>query len=569
MNASMTARQLQAWLRAQFPTENERHEWKEWASLKQSIGGRKGEDLVSYISALANMDGGCIVIGVKDGSLDVTGIRDFAGYTAENAVHRILGRTPGLPSVGLRIEPWQANDTGAVVWLVHVPRHAARQPVYAHDKAWQRDGDSLTELHPDRKEAILAELLAGQDWSAVVVPGASLDDLDPDAIAKAREKYTAKHQRERWAGEIAGWSVAKFLDKASMASHGQLTRTALLLLGRAESAHLLSPNSAEILWKVPAERIADPFGPPYILTTTEVGLRIRNPNIKLFPARELLAVELARYDTQVILEGLHNCVAHQDYEQGGRVVVEELAGRLRLTNPGSFVDGQPEDYFDGSRTPEKYRNPWLVQAMRLIGMIDKGGFGIRDMVATQRRRYLPLPDYEGSGPNQTVFNIYGQAIDENYSKMLMERADLPLEHVLWLDRIQKRLKVDGAQVAELRKAGLIEGRKPHWHVSASIAAVTGAQSEYILNRGFSDEYYKRLMLERLDKFGPASGRQLRELIWDKLPNALSKEARETKVKNLRTALRLRGLDGKQIEIDPSGPARGPSAIWRLRIQRVV
>lgn len=565
MNASMTARQLQAWLRAQFPTENERHEWKEWASLKQNVTGRKGEDLVSYVSALANMDGGCIVIGVKDGSLDVTGIRDFANYTAENAVHRILGRTPGLPSVGLRIDPWQASDTGAVIWLVHVPRHASRQPVYAHDIAWQRDGDSLTELHPDRKQAILAELLAGHDWSAVVVPGASLDDLDPDAIAKAREKYAAKHQRERWASEIAGWNDAKFLDKAAMTSHGQLTRTALLLLGRAESAHWLSPNPAEILWKVPAERIADPFGPPFLLTTTEVGLRIRNPNIKLFPATELLAVELARYDTQVILEGLHNCLAHQDYEQGGRVVVEELSGRLRLTNPGSFVDGKPEDYFDGSRTPEKYRNPRLVQAMRLIGMIDKGGFGIRDMVAAQRRRYLPLPDYEGSAPNQTVFNIYGQAIDENYSKLLMERADLPLEHVLWLDRVQKKLKVDSAQIAELRKAGLIEGRKPHWHVSASIAAATGAQSEYILNRGFSEDYYKRLMLERLDKFGPASGRQLRELIWDKLPNALSKDARETKVKNLRTALRLRGLDGKQIEIDPSGPARGPNAIWRLRI----
>ncbi|RYH32690.1 MAG: transcriptional regulator, partial [Alcaligenaceae bacterium] len=391
------------------------------------------------------------------------------------------------------------------------------------------------------------------------------DDLNPDAIAKAREKYTAKHQRERWAGEITGWNDAKFLDKAAMASHGQLTRTALLLLGRAESARWLSPNPAEILWKVPTERIADPFGPPFLLTTTEVGLRIRNPNIKLFPATELLAVELARYDTQVILEGLHNCLAHQDYEQGGRVVVEELSGRLRLTNPGSFVDGKPEDYFDGSRTPEKYRNPRLVQAMRLIGMIDKGGFGIRDMVAAQRRRYLPLPDYEGSAPNQTVFNIYGQAIDENYSKLLMERADLPLEHVLWLDRVQKKLKVDSAQIAELRKAGLIEGRKPHWHVSASIAAATGAQSEYILNRGFSEDYYKRLMLERLDKFGPASGRQLRELIWDKLPNALSKEARETKVKNLRTALRLRGLDGKQIEIDPSGPARGPNAIWRLRI----
>jgi len=92
----MTANELRAWLREHYPTENERHEWKEWTSLKSNISGRKGEDLVSYISALANMDGGCVVIGVRDGTLEVTGIRDVADYTAENVIHRILGKTPNL-----------------------------------------------------------------------------------------------------------------------------------------------------------------------------------------------------------------------------------------------------------------------------------------------------------------------------------------------------------------------------------------------------------------------------------------------------------------------------------------
>ena len=70
------------------------------------------------------MDGGCIVIGVQDGTLAVTGIQEFADYTADNVVHRVLGKTPGLPSMGLRVQELRASDTGAVVWLVHVPRHA-------------------------------------------------------------------------------------------------------------------------------------------------------------------------------------------------------------------------------------------------------------------------------------------------------------------------------------------------------------------------------------------------------------------------------------------------------------
>ncbi len=440
MDTFATAQELQAWLRTQFPKEDERHEWKEWRSLKSNISGRKGEDLVSYVSALANMDGGCVVIGVQDQTLAVTGIQDFADYSAENAVHRILGKTPGLPSMGLRVQELRSGDTGAVVWLVQVPRHAPRELVLAHDQAWQRDGDSLTQLREDRRKAILYEHLAGEDWSATTVPSATLADLDEAALAKAREKYAEKHQRELWAEQIPGWSVEKLLDKIGLTVHGHITRACLLLLGNPQSATaLLSPNPAEITWKLAAERVAEHFHPPFLLTTTEVAQCIRNPNIKLFPANELLAVTLPRYDTtKVLLEGLHNCVAHQDYAQCGRIVVEESAGLVRMINLGGFFDGKPEDYASGERTPGRYRNERLAKAMAEIGMIDKVGFGIHDMVQAQRRRFLPLPDYEGSSPLRTVFNVYGQEIDENYSHWLMERTDLSIEHVLWLDRLQKK-----------------------------------------------------------------------------------------------------------------------------------
>jgi ATP-dependent DNA helicase RecG len=556
----MTAKDLQAWLQANYPVENESHEWKEWRSLKQNISGRPGEDLVSYISAIANMEGGCIVIGVQDKTLAVTGIQDFADYTPENAVHRILGKTPGLPTVGLRIEVLRASDSGATSWLVHVPRHAPRQPVLAHGKAWQRLGDSLVELQADRHSAILTEVIDGSDWSAGVVPGATLADLDPAAIAKAREKFAAKHQQEHWAADIAGWDTAEFLDRAKITRHRQITRTALILLGRPESVALLPSGMAEMLWKVPDERVSKHFGPPFILNTTALGQHIRNPNIKLFPANELLAVELPRYDTQVVLEGLHNCVAHQDYEQGARIIVLETPGRLQLTNHGRFVDGQPEDYYLGLRTPGKYRNPWLAHAMNNVGMIDKSGYGIRDMVAKQRKRYLPLPDYEGSTLTQTVFNVYGQAIDENFSKLLMERSDLPLEQVIWLDRVQKKVPIGDDQCAVLRKAKLLDGRKPKYFVSANIAALTGLQAQYTLNKGLDDLHFKKLILAHIKKFKSVPAKDLRTLLFAKLPDSLSDAQKQSKVKNLLTALRTQGVDGVKIEID----SLGKNGKWRIQ-----
>ena len=559
--APMTARELQAWLRARFPKEDERHEWKEWRSLKQNISGRKGEDLASYISALANMDGGCIVIGVQDGTLAVTGIQDFAHYTADNVVHRVLGKTPGLPSMGLRVQELRASDTGAVVWLVHVPRHAPRELVFAHDQAWQRDGDSLTGLREDRRRAILLEPLAGEDWSAVLVPGATLEDLDPAAIAKAREKYFEKHQRQPWAAQVPLWDAAKLLDKVGLTVHGQVTRACLLLLGLPERATaLLSPHPVEITWKVAAERVAELFHPPFLLTTTHVAQHIRNPNIKLFPANELLAVTLPRYDTNtVLLEGLHNCLAHQDYAQCGRIVVEESAGLVRMINLGGFFDGQPDEYASGQRTPERYRNERLAKAMAEVGMIDKQGFGIHDMVLAQRRRFLPLPDYEGSSPLRTVFNVHGQEIDANYTHWLMERTDLPIEHVLWLDRLQKGLKLDAVQVAELRTAGLVEGRISNLFVSAHVANATDTRTVYTRNKGLDDHYYKTLVLQHLRDFKTAPASELRELLMKKLPDALTAAQKESKVKNLLTALRTRGLNGQKIVAQ----RKGNQAYWAL------
>lgn len=551
-NTSMTAQELQAWLKTHFPVENERHEWKGWQSLRKHVSAAAGDDVLSYASALANMEGGTLVIGVEDKTLRVTGITDVGDFTPENLPHRLAGNCTHLPTEGLRVESLTTSDTAQVVWLVHIPRHMPRQPVISHRKAWQRVGDSLVELSPDRLRGILTELVAGLDWSAELVPRATLADLDPSAIAKAREKFSAKHSQERWATDIAAWNTDEFLDRAKITLHGQITRTALLLLGTPQSVGLLPNSTAEITWKVPQERIAKHFGPPFLLTTTEVGQHIRNPNIKLFPATELLAVELPRYDTKVILEGLHNCLAHQDYEQAGRIVVLETMGRLRLSNLGGFVDGAPEDYFTGERTPSVYRNPWLAVAMNNIGMIDKGGYGIGDMVRSQRKRYLPLPDFEGSTRSETVFNIYGQQIDENYSRMLMERADLPLEQVIWLDRVQKQHRIADEQAAILRKAKLIEGRKPNFFVCAHIADATDTRTDYTRNKGLDDHYYKTLILQHIRQFKSVSLAEVRSLLLDKLPNSLTQQQKLIKLKNLLAALRTIGLDGTRIVATGTG-----------------
>jgi len=294
------------------------------------------------------------------------------------------------------------------------------------------------------------------------------------------------------------------------------------------------------------ERAIEHFGPPFLLTTSEVLKRIRNPNIKLFPANQLIPTEMPRYDTKVVLEALHNCIAHQDYARSGRVVVEETVGQLKMTNLGGFVDGAPEDYFGGSRVPNTYRNLWLAAAMNAVAMIDRGGFGIAEMLQTQRKRFLPLPDYEGSTLNTTVLNVYGQTIDENYSRLLMEQTDLPIEQVVWLDRVQKMQPIDEQQAQMLKSRKLIEGRKPRYFVSALVAAATGTQTQYTLNKGLSDEYYKQLIVKHVQKFKSVPTKDIRTLLADKLPELLTAQQKQAKVKNLLSTLRMQGYNGVKL-----------------------
>lgn len=64
-------------------------------------------------------------------------------------------------------------------------------PVHFYGKAYVRDGTSKTELskYPEKERTIWHRRV---DWSAQVCEQATLDDLDPRAIAKARAEFTTK-----------------------------------------------------------------------------------------------------------------------------------------------------------------------------------------------------------------------------------------------------------------------------------------------------------------------------------------------------------------------------------------
>src|SRR3989338_5472151 len=384
--------------------------------------------------------------------------------------------------------------------------------------------------------------MGAMDWSAQVVQGATLAHLDSSALTRARESFARKYANRFAPDEVMRWTDSTFLDRAKLTQDGQITRTTLLLLGKEESAHLLSPHPAQMTWKLEgAERAYQHFGPPFLLNTTALYQKIRNIQLRILPDDQLLAIELAKYDQKIVLEALHNCIAHQDYARNGRIIVTEYPDRLVFENEGDFFEGQPLDYVMGHKTQRRYRNPFLAQAMAELNMIDTMGYGIHAMHVGQARRYFPMPDYDLSEPNIVRMTIHGGVVDPAYSRLLIQHTDLPIQDVLALDRVQKKLPLDDAMIKHLRKAGLIEGRKPNLFVSASVARATATKAEYIKTRAQDDEFYSKLIKDYLKKFQSATRGEIDKLLWDKLSDALNDQQKTNKISNLLTNMRRSGM----------------------------
>jgi ATP-dependent DNA helicase RecG len=527
--------------------------------FKQAGNDYSTDKIGEYFSALSNeanlrgIEAAWLVFGVNDKSRRVIG-SDYRPRSERLQSTKMQIAENSEPSITFR-NIYELQDANGRVILFEIPPAPRGMPISWKGHYYARAGESLVHLGLDKLDEIRQQTMSS-DWSAQIIPDVTINQLDETAVQKARESFARKYANRFSSDEISNWPLPVFLDRARLTQERKLTRTALLLLGKPEAAYFLSPHPAQMTWKLEgAERAYEHFGPPFLLNTSALYQKIRNIQLRILPDDALIAVEVAKYDQKVVLEALHNCIAHQDYTRNGRIIVTEQLDRLIFENEGSFYEGMPDDYITGNKTPRRYRNPFLAQAMAELNMIDTMGYGIHAMYVGQAKRYFPMPDYDLSDRTAVKMTVYGHVVDPAYSRLLIQKTDLPLTDILCLDRIQKNLPLPEATIRHLRRAGLIEGRKPNVHVSAVVAQATSSKAEYILTRAQDNAFYAKLILDYLVKFGEASRQELDKLLWKKLSDALDDEQKSKKVANLLANL------SRSKRIHNAGSRKVP--VWRL------
>ena len=439
----------------------------------------KIDDFLKYYSALSNSatlhneDFGYMVFGVSDNG-------------------NILGthNNKDEKDLKIKIESWFGNsrdfkiykfaveEKNIVIYQIPCAKgRIAQCKINKVNVALYRVGSHNSDIFSslDCNKIVEKIALFGNDWSAISVDDANIDDLDDKALELAMGRYKEKNPKLN----IKNWSIKTFLERVGLIKDSKLINACLVLLGKKESAYKLknSSDSVEILWRLDTleEKASQYFSPPLILSTSQAWNMIRNPKYKIYPANELIAREVDKYDQKVFLEALHNCIAHQDYFAGKRIVILEKIDKLIFINAGNFYDGKAEDYvLDIKSVASKYRNKSLVDAMRELGMIDKLGSGVKSIYEAQRRKYFPLPTYSYINDfDETRLEIYGKEIDKKFTEILINKGDMEFYKTIMLDKIQKNRggEVDEDEARKLSKEKLIEGRRPNYILSMKVAEI--------------------------------------------------------------------------------------------------
>lgn len=528
----------------------------EVTEFKEAKNSFSFDELGRYFSALSNeanlhnKECAWLVFGVEDKKHIIVGTTYRTNDKDLNSLKEEIAKqtTENLSFIEIyKCYRKDADGNDKRILLFQIPAAPKGIPIAFKRIYYGRDGESLVGLGIEEIERIRAQSKT-VDWSAKVIESATIDDLDPAAIKFARELYIKKNPRLE--NEVPSWDDVTFLNKAKILINGKITNTAIILLGKPESEHYINPATSTITWilkdKDGIEKDYEHFTCPLLFSIDEVYKKIRNIKYRYIAEGTLFPDEVQQYEPYTIREALNNCIAHQDYTLGGKIIlVEKEDGELIFSNSGDFIPSSVEDVIKSDAPENRYRNSFLANAMVNLNMIDTIGSGIKRLFNIQRNKFFPLPEYDLSDHKVKV-TITGKVLDLNYARKLAVDKSLSLFEIMLLDKVQKNKKLSSEEYKLLKEKGLIEGKRNNYFISSTVAEKTNQKSDYMKLRGINDDYCKKIIIDYIKEFKTAKKSDIEETLLEKLGDSMTQAQKKNKIKNILQSLRRDGI------IEPQG-----------------
>jgi ATP-dependent DNA helicase RecG len=404
--------------------------------IAEPDGPLSDDQLVDAVVCLANGHGGVVLVGVNDDGVATGAHHRHGTYTDPNRVAiMIAGRTvPSCP-----VECSIISIDGVEVLSIEIP--AGRPVTSTSEGVYRRRG---TDAHgrPVCVPFLVHEIQGREatrgalDYTALTVPEATWDDLDPLEIERVRR--TIALNRGRADAALLDLSDAEIVRALGLGEGGkdradrvERVRVAgLLMVGREEAIRRYVPNHEVAFQVLRGTRVAvnEFMRWPLVRAAEDVGLRFdaRNQEDEVVVGPVRLGVPL--HSPLGFREALHNALVHRDYTRIGAVHVQirEAGGpggdEIEISNPGGFPEQVRLDNI--LVAPPRPRNPVLADAFKRIGLVERTGRGIDTIFEGQLRYGREVPDYSRSTVSTVQVVLHDGPANVAMTRLVAER-DVP------------------------------------------------------------------------------------------------------------------------------------------------
>ncbi len=275
------------------------------------------------------------------------------------------------------------------------------------------------------------------DWSAQICEGATIEDLDAEALKMFRHKLISKNP------EHAQKSDRDILVGEDLMLDGKLTFTCFLFLGKYELRNkFLSSeiNTIHYLYDDQNNEIEErsDIEIPWILNLPKLFVEIEKRNntiedIDLFRPTE------KQYEIKSLEESVVNAIAHRDWQIPFWIDVRHTPSELAIHNPGYFVPDFEKVVSEGVDIP--YKNPHLCRFLKTIDLMERERRGIkRKIYSLQIAKGLDISlrqiNTTGNQIEKVIFTLNGKIKNLDFAKyMYNKHAEMDFEQIIILDKI--------------------------------------------------------------------------------------------------------------------------------------
>ena len=477
------------------------------------------------VVALANTDGGVLLIGVEDDGT-VTGAQPRHGRTTDPTKLRAAIFNNTVPNVNTRIHvPVHPQGPVIVIEVDSYPEPCATASGKSLRRTVGADGKPQTVPFYPRDQRTRRVSLGLLDFSAQAMESATFDSLDPLAFERLRQAVV----------RLRGDRALLALDDKELAKALQLVGTCkgrlvpnlagLLLLGREEVLREMIPTHEVFFQVLDGQgnvKVNDIFHKPLIETLDGLDSRFAARNEEREVTVGLFRVPVPDYSPEGFREAVNNAILHRDYARHEAAYVQWQPDHMLITSPGGFPEGITVDNILVHEP--KPRNPRLAEAFRRIGLVEQTGRGVDKIFMGQLRYGRPAPDYSrtdstgvrvvlrGGQPSlQFAAFVYEQ--DKNKTPLMLD--ELLILNALFFERridteragrlIQKGTSEARAVLERLHEGGMIEARGEKrgrvYHMAASLYRRLGDIPAYVRSRGFDRIQQRQMILSAVKAEG--------------------------------------------------------------------